>query len=391
MAAVSPELAGARRNRMAASSNAGRTLRRVIPVFSLLLCSALSGCATCGFSSKGCEAPSGRCHAGRAQQCTCELPPEAPRELRKVSLPEYTVEPPDVLLIEAVHNIRTVQTPVQVGEALLIQATDAVPLLPDDDMVSAGFKHLNGYFVIGADGYVNLGPEYGKVLVADQPLDEVQRRLDEHLRQIAPEIQLLVTLPAPQNRQIVAGPHLVRPDGTVGLGIYGNVYVTGLTLTQARQAVEQHLSRHIHQPQVSVDVLSYESKVYYVITDGGGAGEQVYRIPTTGNETVLDAMARVNGLPTVASKDAVWIARPSPYAGTPDQILKVDWNAVARGAQTATNYQVLPGDRIYVNSTPMIAFDTKLSIFTAPIERILGMTILGNSTVRSLNGEDVGF
>ena len=370
-------------------------LRRTLNAAAVLglLSSGVSGCVSCSTADSSCvecnsleaACPTSGCDASMSSFAAI---PDVPRELRKVSLPEYVVEPPDVLLIEAVNNIRPMSAPVRTGEALLIQANRTIPLLLTEDAVTAQFKQINNMYVIAADGYVNLGPEYGKVLVADQPLDEIQRRVDDHLRQIAPQVQVMVTLIAPQNRQFVAGPHLVRPDGTVGLGVYGNVYVTGLTLTEARQAIEQHLTQHIHRPEVSVDVLSYESKVYYVITDGGGAGEQVYRVPVTGNETVLDAIARINGLPTVSSKQSIWIARPSPQQYSPDQILKVDWNAIAQGAQTATNYQVLPGDRLYVKASPLITLDTKLAKITAPIERLLGVTILGNSTSNALQGRN---
>ena len=368
----------------------GAGLRRALnaAVVLGLLCSGISGCVSCSTAGSTCSSCDPACSTGGCDASMCSMSGivDAPRELRKVSLPEYVVEPPDVLLIEAVNNIRPMSAPIRAGEALLIQANRTIPMLLTEDAVTAQFKQINGMYVIAADGYVNLGPEYGKVLVADQPLDEIQRRVDEHLRQIAPQVQVMVTLTSPQNRQFVAGPHLVRPDGTVGLGVYGNVYVTGLTLTQARHAIEQLLSQHIHRPEVSVDVLSYESKVYYVITDGGGAGEQVYRIPVTGNETVLDAMARINGLPSVASKSSIWIARPSPQQCGPDQILKVDWNGIAQGAQTSTNYQLFPGDHLYVKASPWIILDTKLAKVTAPFERILGFTILGNSTSRALQG-----
>lgn len=310
-----------------------------------------------------------------------------PRELRKIALPEYMIEIPDVLLIETVNNIRPATAPVHVGEALLVQVNRTIPLSQTEESVSAQFKTINGMYIIGSDGYLNLGPEYGKVLVADQPLEVIQQRVDSHLRQVLMNPQVLVTLPSPQNKQFVAGPHLVRPDGTVGLGIYGSVYVTGLTLQQAKTQIEEHLSQYIYRPEVSVDVLAYNSKSYYVITDGGGAGEQVYKIPSTGNETVLDAIAGINGLPAVASKGSIWIARPSPNHCNPDQVLTVDWNAIAQGAQTGTNYQVLPGDRLYVKASPLITFDTKLGKFTAPIERILGFTILGNGAVRSVQGK----
>ncbi len=348
---------------------------RPIGAAALLSCLsvAFAGCATCSTSQNSYTS------AGLA---------DAPRELRKVSLPEYVIEPPDVLLIEAVNNLRPAMAPIRAGESLVVQVNRTIPVGQVEDPVSTQFKQINGMYVIGTDGYLNLGPEYGKVLVADLPLEEIQTRVDTHLRQILTSPQVMVTLPSPQNKQFIAGPHLVRMDGTVGLGVYGSVYVTGMTLQQARGAVEQHLSQHIHRPEVSVDVLAYNSKVYYVITDGGGAGEQVYRIPSNGNETVLDAIAGVNGLPTVASKASIWIARPSPEQNCPDQILKVDWKAIAEGAQTMTNYQMLPGDRLYVKASPLITMDTKLAKFTAPFERMLGFTILGNGAVRSIQGKN---
>ena len=39
----------------------------------------------------------------------------------------------------------------------------------------------------------------------------------------------------------VEGNSLVRPDGTIGLGVYGNVYVAGLTLDEARDAIANQL------------------------------------------------------------------------------------------------------------------------------------------------------
>ena len=135
----------------------------------------------------------------------------------------------------------------------------------------------------------------------------------------------------------------------------------------------------MHAPEVSVDVLEYRSKMYYVIADGGGAGERVYRLPSTGNETVLDAVAQINGLPSVACKGKIWVARPSPHCCGPDQVLPVDWDAIARGARTCTNYQLLPGDRLYVQADPFIRFDTNLARITAPFERILGIALLGRT------------
>src|SRR5262249_25075897 len=144
-----------------------------------------------------------------------------------------------------------------------------------------------------------------------------------------PDILLVEVVPREgllKNDQPIRGQHLVRPDGTIGLGIYGSAFVGGLTIDEAREAVAEQIRRRVHKFDIrdlNVDVLAYNSKFYYVITDGGGYGEQVYPFPITGSETVLDAIGRINGLPPVSDKKKVWVARRAP--GEVGQILPVDW------------------------------------------------------------------
>jgi polysaccharide biosynthesis/export protein len=216
---------------------------------------------------------------------------------------------------------------------------------------------------------------------------------------VEPPDILLIECTQSLRDQPIRGQHLVRPDGTIGLGIYGSVYVAGLTLEQTRDAIAQLLSMRIKDLDVNnlyVDVIAYNSKVYYVVTDGGGFGEQVYRIPVTGNETVLDGISVINGLPPVASKCRIWIARPLPGDYGNQQILPVNWIAITQCGQTATNYQVLPGDRIYVKADPWIRFDSAVSKVLAPFERMVGFTLLTAETVqvirnRNGNGSGSGF
>jgi polysaccharide export outer membrane protein len=216
---------------------------------------------------------------------------------------------------------------------------------------------------------------------------------------IAPPDILLVESTQQLRDQPVRGQHLVRPDGTMGLGIYGSVSVAGLTLEQARSAIAAQLSLRIKDLDInnlSVDVLAYNSKVYYVITDGGGYGEQVYRIPVTGNETVLDAISLVNGLPPVASRSRVWLARPCCAGYRNHLVLPVDWVGITQAGIPDTNYQVFPGDRIYVKADPWITFDAGVAKVLAPFERMLGITLLGAETVnairnRSGTGSGTGF
>ena len=51
--------------------------------------------------------------------------------------------------------------------------------------------------------------------------------------------------------QPVTGQYLVGPDGTVNLRQYGVVHVAGKTVTEARLAIQKHLSQFLDSPEVS--------------------------------------------------------------------------------------------------------------------------------------------
>jgi RNA polymerase sigma factor (sigma-70 family) len=147
--------------------------------------------------------------------------------------------------------------------------------------------------------------------------------------------------------QQVRGQHLVRPDGTVGLGTYGTVHVAGLTLEETRAALERHLARFGANAQIGVEVVAFNSKVCYVITERVGGEETVVRLPLSENDTVLDAIAQIDGLPAEMGRSEVWVARPSTAGGL-SAILPVDWAAMTQRGIATTNYQLQSGDRIHV-------------------------------------------
>jgi polysaccharide export outer membrane protein len=138
-----------------------------------------------------------------------------------------------------------------------------------------------------------------------------------------------------------------------------------------------------------VDVLAYNSKVYYVITDGAGLGEQVTRVPFTGSDTVLDAIGHISGLPPVADKKRIWVARRSPGHEHDGQVLPVDWCAITQRADTSTNYQILPGDRVYVKADRVRAIDNWINKMLSPIDRVMGSVLLGSQTVNSIRSGSV--
>ena len=301
------------------------------------------------------------------------------KELAKVTLPPYVIEPPDILLVDA---LRVVPKP-----PFRIQSFDTLQVIVEGTLLE---QPINGLYVVEPGGMLDLGPSYGKVMVGGQSLEEAQDAIFRHLKRVLREPQVSLTLAQAAGQQQIAGEHLVGPDGTINLGTYGTVYVTGLTLEQAKAAIEKHLAQHLDAPLVSVDVFSYNSKVYYVVTEGAGFGDQIARFPVTGNETVLDAVSQINGLSRLSSKD-IWIARPAPSGVGCDQILPVDIDAILKGGSTATNYQVLPGDRVFIAQDQWVAFDSIVGKVTAPFERMFGFALLGSSAVQQINRFPFGF
>jgi len=329
-------------------------------VYSLVAaCWALSaaGCLTC-------------------QPCAHAVGADVPRELEKMALPAYVVEPPDILVIDALRIVPLPPYKIEPLDALLVQATNTLPNEP-----------VNGLFGVEPDGTLNLGVSYGRVRVAGLTTEEAGGVIEKHLRVVLKEPKVAVALAQSRAMQQIRGEHLVRPDGTVGLGAYGSVFVAGLTLEGAKAAIEAHLAQFLLRPEVSVDVYAYNSKVYYIILDGAGYGQQVYRLPITGNETVLDAISQINGLPAVSSKKKIWVARPSsgPDCDGGGEVLPVDWKKIAMCGSASTNYQIFPGDRLYVQSDPLIRFDNLLAKIISPFERMFGVTLLGQQAILSFD------
>lgn len=177
----------------------------------------------------------------------------------------------------------------------------------------------------------------------------------------------------------ISGERLVRPDGKISLGFYGDVYVAGLTLRAAKAQIVEHLSNYLtdevlgllerdhatgdyrrdqasqlvrkrpeETDRVLVDVVAHNSKIYYVLGDVRLPG----RFSLTGNETVLDALDSAGGLlhASSAQETDIRLVRPAPPGGCCEQILPVSLAAITAGGDPTTNYQLMPRDRLIVRA-----------------------------------------
>jgi polysaccharide export outer membrane protein len=300
-------------------------------------------------------------------------PVEAPREFDKRALAAYIIEPPDILVI---------------------QATSAITL-PN--------QPIGGPHLVRPDGQISLGA-YGEVFVAGRTIEGARVAVADHLlrlrraeaeRPLTKE-DILALTPREEMLKRLKREDLLKkmttadidaallrlPDSRIRSAF------TDKELAEMRETKKQAggvLTVEDILKELKLDVAAYNSKFYYIITDGGGYGATVLRFPYTGNETVLDALSQIAGLPVVASKKRIRVARATPHDHAPI-VLPVDWCGITQRGSAATNYQLFPGDRIYVDSDRLIKADTLLAKIFSPVERIFGITLLGSTTIHSIRG-----
>jgi polysaccharide biosynthesis/export protein len=297
---------------------------------------------------------------------------EPPREISMISLPAYRVGAPDVLQIEALKLVPRPPYRVDTYDLLMIRATGTLLDSP-----------INDYYLVDDEGSVNLGPAYGKVRIAGLTIDDATKVTTQFLQQILREPYVSIQLVRTGGTQQITGTYLIQQDGNVNLRQYGVVNVAGKTSTEVKEAIDKHLEQFFDSPEVTVEVVGFNSEAYFVIRENSLAGEDVVRLPITGKETVLDAISMVGGLTGVSSQ-RIWIARPVPGTFGCEQILPINYLAITRDASAATNYQILPGDRVFIAEDGIVATGYFINKLTNPVYQIINVVQLGSATGRAL-------
>ncbi len=254
---------------------------------------------------------------------------------------EYRLGPSDILLVDAVRLVPKHGTLIQADDVLEI---GAVGVLPD--------RPLEGKFKVHQSGLVDLGEAYWSIKLQGLTVEEASAAVTEHLKEkladrgLTPEAQVTVH----QHAQLpqIAGDHMVTPDGLIELGpVYGAVHVAGKTIPEAKQAIETHLAKFLDRPLVSIDMLAYNSQVYYLQIRRPNGQDVLHRIPFTGNANVSDAVElAVGSLGPSGVLRTVSVLRPGPGGSISEA--HVDVQAIAHRAPSATDYRVAAGDRVVV-------------------------------------------
>jgi hypothetical protein len=80
------------------------------------------------------------------------------------------------------------------------------------------------------------------------------------------------------------------------------------------------------------------------------APEKAIRMPLAGSVAILDAVEALKRSPRDLERMDLWIVRRTQ--GGVVEVLRVDWAAIAQRGDSATNYQIRAGDRLFVQARP---------------------------------------
>ena len=249
---------------------------------------------------------------------------------------EYVIEPPDILLIEGVKLKPKMPYKINVYDVLRVKL-DGKNLK----------QKIDDAYQVDADGNVNLGSPYGKIKVLDATIEEVPDRIRAQLAKKFADIEVSTILLLSDYGQQISGQHIVGPDGRVNLGFFGTVDVAGLTVEKAKAAVEAQLSEEFESPEVFVDVLANNSKVVYVIekrTDG----DRVVRLPCKKDTKLQQVLYRLREVVDVEAE--AYLVSSYDHLGKDVERLEVDLKGLVFNTDLKTNYSLLPGDRLFVES-----------------------------------------
>jgi polysaccharide export outer membrane protein len=137
----------------------------------------------------------------------------------------------------------------------------------------------------------------------------------------------------------------VMADGRIDLGRFGRINVAGLTLEETEDRISRVIQgQNQTATQVNVRLLEPVHR-YYVLGEVNSPGSY----PLVGHETVLDGILAGGGLTGAAAPCTILLARPT---ATPScrVTLPICYHEITQLGDTTTNYQLQPGDRIYVAS-----------------------------------------
>lgn len=182
---------------------------------------------------------------------------------------------------------------------------------------------------------------------------------------LGPKDVLHVTV---SNHPEFSGKVTVATDGTIALPLTGDtVRVDGLTKDEVTWEVTKVMDKYVKTPRVAVDIVDYNSKVYYVF----GEVKKPGKFPMADSVmTLRDALVESDFKPNTAALGRVHVVTPD----LEKPIYRiVDASEIIYKGRLRDNIVLKPGDVVYVPSTVLGKTSSILSQILSPLQRSSGI------------------
>ena len=133
---------------------------------------------------------------------------------------------------------------------------------------------------------------------------------------------------------------VIRDDGTYHVHLVGNVNTEGMTVTQFQATVTKALAEYVQKPQVDAEIITYNSKFFYLV----GQLREPGLYPITATTTVMEAISQGKGFTEKANLGEAYLIHNK-------DIVPVDFVSLFKSGRMENNIHLDDGDVIYVPST----------------------------------------
>jgi polysaccharide biosynthesis/export protein len=163
----------------------------------------------------------------------------------------------------------------------------------------------------------------------------------------------------------ISGIYPVTPDGTIPLPLIQEVKISGLTLAEACDLLNDRYSTYINNPKVNLVIEKYTGHV--VTVTGAVTLSGIYEFPS--NITVMDAISLAGGYTQQADISKVQLVRKSG-----NRMYKLNLDDYLSGHNLSANMTIESLDVVNVPYSLTSKYTLAIQIIT-PIISVLGLTI----------------
>ena len=167
-----------------------------------------------------------------------------------------------------------------------------------------------------------------------------------------------------QRHPEVSGKYAINAEGKIQFEFVGDILITGMTKDQAKDLISKSLGKYIINPDVTVVITEFNSKVVYVVGEVGAPGKIFMRGDTI---TVRDALLSANLPQLTASTENATLFTPSDNGKVVPK--KVNVYALLYKGDLRQNYIMKPGDTLYLPATLWAKVARFINPVTQPISQ----------------------